>query len=205
MTADVAYFHGMYDRDPDPWSFTTRWYDQRRYQLTVAALPRARYRSAYEPACSVGALSALLAPRCDRLLCSDLVPAAVATARQRLREYPHVSVERQAIPQDWAAGPFDLIVLSEVLYYLPDTELARTLECVRETLVPDGDLVAVHWRYPVVEHRRTGDDVHALLGAAEGLAARGSYTDPDFRLDLFTRADSAVPSVAAREGLLDGG
>jgi SAM-dependent methyltransferase len=205
VTADVAYFHRMYERSPDPWGFTSRWYDQRKYQLTLAALPRPRYRSAYEPGCSVGVLSALLAPRCDRLLCSDLVPAAVDSARARLREQRHVSVVRQQIPQDWSDGPFDLIVLSEVLYYLTDTELKQALECARHSLVPGGDLVAVHWRYPAAEHRHTGDAVHAYLSGAHGLAARGSYADPDFRLDVFTRADSPVPSVAAREGLVDAG
>ena len=56
-----SYFDEMYRCDPDPWQFESSWYEQRKYELTVAALPERRYRSAFEPGCSVGVLSSLLA------------------------------------------------------------------------------------------------------------------------------------------------
>ena len=60
MNVAAEYFEAMYRESQDPWSLSTRWYERRKYALTVAALPRARYRSAFEPGCSVGELSALL-------------------------------------------------------------------------------------------------------------------------------------------------
>ncbi len=206
MPADTSYFDDLYAQRADPWGFADRWYEQRRYQLTLAALPRRRYRSGYEPGCSIGVLSAQLATRCDRLLSADLVPAAVEATRARLAGHPHARAERHRIPQDWPAGPFDLIVLSELLYYLTDDELTEALDAVRRTLSPGGDLVVVHWRRPAAEHRHTGDAVHHRLADAPGLVHTGGYCDEDFRLGLYTRADSAslARSVAQLDGIVDG-
>ena len=61
-----SYFEQMYRDHPDPWEFESSLYEQRKYAVTVASLPRSRYRSAYEPGCSIGVLTELLATRCDR-------------------------------------------------------------------------------------------------------------------------------------------
>ena len=74
---DRSYFEEMYRDSDDPWEFGTSPYEQRKYAVTVASLPRIRYRSAYEPGCSIGVLTELLATRCDRLLSSDIIPSAL--------------------------------------------------------------------------------------------------------------------------------
>ena len=61
----VAYFEEIYSRAEDPWHFETSWYERRKYELTMAALPRERYRRAFEPGCANGALTERLASRCD--------------------------------------------------------------------------------------------------------------------------------------------
>lgn len=35
-----TYFHELYEGDADPWEFATSGYEQRKYSLTVASLPR---------------------------------------------------------------------------------------------------------------------------------------------------------------------
>ena len=82
VSTDRAYFDEMYRSDPDPWQFESSWYEERKYALTVAALPDRRYRSAFEPGCSVGVLSSLLAERCDHLLATDIVPGVLDRARR---------------------------------------------------------------------------------------------------------------------------
>ncbi len=42
-----AYFERMYRDSVDPWDFESSAYEQRKYAVTVASLPRPRYRSAY--------------------------------------------------------------------------------------------------------------------------------------------------------------
>jgi SAM-dependent methyltransferase len=124
LTLGPEYFEKAYAASDDPWGFTSRWYEKRKYALTLAMLPRRRYTQAFEPGCSIGVLTGLLAPRCDRLLSWDISPEAVRQARERA---PAAQVERAMIPDDWPPGTFDLIVFSEVLYYLGPEDLSRAL------------------------------------------------------------------------------
>lgn len=133
------YVRTMYARDPDPWGF--------------ASLPAARYRSGFEPGCSIGVLTRLLAGRCDMLLATDVVEAGLAQARARTADLPHVTVERRAVPDDWPPGTFELVVLSELGYYQRVDGLQRLLRGAVESLVPGGHLLAVHWRPFVPDYR----------------------------------------------------
>ncbi|WP_238420835.1 class I SAM-dependent methyltransferase [Gordonia sp. 'Campus'] len=197
-----SYFHDMYGSSDDPWGFTSRWYEQRKYALTLAALSSPRYGSVFEPGCSIGVLSAELATRADHLLCTDVSPRAVELARRRLDGHDSVDVRVGDIVSDWPSGRFDLIVLSEVLYYLDDTDLDELIARLPESLTPTGEVVAVHWRWRVEEYPRTGDDVHdALRSSALHLSA--TYSDTDFCLDVMT--SSPTGSVAQREGLVASG
>lgn len=201
MSTPQGYFEQMYAATDDPWSFETRWYDNRKHTLTAAALPRARYRSAFEPGCSTGRLTARLAPRCDALLAVDAVGSAVATTARRVAGQPHVSVAEARLPHDWPDGTFDLIVLSELGYYFDDADLDTLIARTLTGLEPGGDLVAVHWRRPVAEHVRPGDEVHARLASTPGLARTSRLEEADFLLEVFTRTPPAAVSVAQREGL----
>ena len=87
VTLGAGYFDAMYEAASDPWGFEDRWYEQRKYAISVAQLPERRYRSAFEAGCSVGVLTRMLAGRCDRLLSCDLAEAAVqAAARRAVRD-----------------------------------------------------------------------------------------------------------------------
>jgi SAM-dependent methyltransferase len=202
VTTPVNYFERMYAGNPDPWNFEARWYDARKHALTVAALTRPRYRSGFEPGCSTGRLTALLAARCDRLLAVDAVGSAVRTATERVADLPHVSLRQAAVPHDWPEHTFDLIVLSEIGYYFGDDDLTTLVERSVAALEPSGDLVAVHWRWPVEEHARPGDDVHAVLAATDGLTRQTRLQEADFLLEVFTRTPPGARSVAQREGLV---
>ncbi|WP_329174433.1 SAM-dependent methyltransferase [Streptomyces sp. NBC_01477] len=201
----TGYFDTMYRDADDPWHLTERWYEQRKYDLTVAALPLPRYRRAFEPACSVGELTRRLAPRCDAVLACDRVASAVRTARSRTAEFPQVTVERMTVPDEWPEGTFDLVVLSEVLYYFEPTQLDALLARTVASLEPGGTLVTVHWDHPVPEHRSTGTGVAAVVGATAGLHLVADHREDDFVLQVHQRAghDGQPPaSPAAREGLV---
>jgi SAM-dependent methyltransferase len=201
VSTPVGYFEQMYAGSVDPWSFASRWYEQRKRALTVAALPEPRYRSAFEPGCAIGLLTEQLAPRCDHVLAADAVGAAVATARQRCAGLANVTVEQRRMPDDWPSGRFDLMVLSELGYYFDDAELDRLLRNAVAALEPGGTLLAVHWRPFVAEHVRPGDEVHTALRAVTGLGLIAAHEEPDFRLDVFRRVPPAARSVAQAEGL----
>lgn len=201
----ASYFDRMYSGTADPWDLAGRWYERRKYALTLAALPRPRYRRAFEPGCSVGVLTRLLAERCDAVVATDRVPAAVAEAAARNRDLPHVDVARLTVPEEWPEGTFDLIVLSELLYYFDATALAEILARAAGSLEPGGTLVTVHWDHPVPEHRLTGTQLAPLLRDVPGLVAGPEFHDPDFVLSLHHRPltdGSPPPSPARAEGLV---
>ncbi len=60
-----------------------------------------------------------------------------------------------AVPADLPRGPFDLVVASEVLYYLPCPAFDATVAALRERIVPGGRLVAVHYAAPGPERPLT--------------------------------------------------
>jgi SAM-dependent methyltransferase len=171
----------------DPYGYRTSGYEQRKFDLTVASLPQLRYRNAYEPGCSIGELTERLAPRCDRLLASDVSQQAVERNRRRLEHLPHVEIVRHELPADFPEGPFDLVLFSEMGYYLPRSTLAELIERMVTSLEPGGNLVAVHGRGVSPEIFQPGDLVHRRILLTRGLRHLGSYREPAFRIDLFAR------------------
>ncbi len=192
---DAAYFDELHSRREDPWRFLTRWYEERKRAITIAALTRRRYASALEVGCSIGVLTAELAERCDELLAIDISPAAVVRARRRVGT--SAQIEQRDVGEGFPRGPFDLIVLSEVGYYFSPDAIDAVLSAARDALTPEGELVACHWRHPVADYPLLGDEVHERLGAL-GIPRLMRHEEEDFLLEVFSR-DSA--SVARREGL----
>ena len=196
----AGFFDDFYAGSRDPWGFETRWYEARKRALTLAALPLPRYTATLELGCSIGVLSRDLADRSDTLLATDINEQALAVARERLAGLPGVVVERRALPADWPEGTFDLVVLSEIGYYCSPADLAVLLERCRQSLRPNGTLVACHWRHPVGEYPLGGDDVHAALAALPGLERTVQHLERDFVLEVYE--PGPAPSVAQREGLV---
>ncbi len=182
MTA-ADYFDGLYAATEDPWRLASSAYEARKYAATVAAVP-GRPARVLEPGCSIGVLTDLLAARCDELVAMDLSQAAVRTARERVAHHPHVHVGVGAVPGDWPDGRFDLVVLSELLYYLSHDDRLRTVDLALGSLAPGGHLLAVHWRHPFAEAPTDGDAVHDALAADGRFTVERHEVDPDYRLDL---------------------
>jgi predicted O-methyltransferase YrrM len=192
----------MYADSADPWELGTRWYEQRKYAITLAMLPRRHYSHAFEPGCSVGVLTALLTERCTRVTATDVAAAALESAQQRLGDLgrrDQVTLLRASVDELWPAGSFDLLVLSEVGYYLPPGALRSVLDRECPRLAAGATVIAAHWRHPVDDYLMSGDDVNEVVGATTGLHAIGSYRDADVAIDVFDTADGA--SVAARTGV----
>ena len=198
MSVEDRYFDGLFAGNDDPWAFRQRWYEQRKRAITLAALPRPRYRAIFEPGCANGELSAELATRCDRLLCCDTAMAAVSLARTRLSLFEHAEVRQSRLPDDWPNEQFDLIVLSEVGYYLDADDLKHLIEHITQSLTADGQLLACHWRQPIEGCPLNARQVHDLLHEHLHLPRLVLHQEADFLLELWSREPR---SVAALEGL----
>ncbi|MPY94243.1 MAG: methyltransferase domain-containing protein [Acidimicrobiia bacterium] len=182
-----GFFAQLYDRSLDPWDYESSAYEVRKYALTLAVLPRARYERAYEPGCSIGTLSSDLAPRCGRLLCADFSPTAVARARARLAHFPHVSVEEHELPADYPGERFDLVLLGDLCMYLTRSRLDELTEKVVASLEVGGHLVAAHGHHLSPDIFQSGDQVHARIRRHPCLDKLAGYRDRAFRLDVWER------------------
>lgn len=184
-TIPPDYFAAMYRGDIDPWRFATSTYEREKYAATLASLPRERYASALEIGCSIGVLTHELARRCDRLVALDPAPLALEAARERNRAHPHVRFACGAVPADYPDGTFDLVVISEVAYYLAPPDLERLVAQVGGSLMEGGSVVLVHW-LGETDYPLTGDEAASLFcDRAAAFASPVTQTrNAEYRLDV---------------------
>jgi predicted TPR repeat methyltransferase len=159
-TLSAHYFAKIYETNADPWQFETSPYEREKYLASLTALPLDRYRQGFEIGGSIGVLTRLLANRCDRLLSVDVSPVAQRRAQTRCSDQTHVEFGIMQFPRETPTQTFDLIVLSEVGYYLCERDLLIARDWTVNFLQPGGHLLLVHWTPFVEDYPLTGDEVH---------------------------------------------
>lgn len=197
-------FDRLYVDEIDPWLVGSSWYEERKVGVVLAALAERRYAAALDPACGTGHLARALADRCDAVLACDASAPAIAVARTTCAGIDNVTLAVHAMPYRTAPygisgplGPFDLVVLSEVLYYLDAENREAAALGVIERAAPRVEVVAVHWRERTENAVASGDEVHAELREifkTRGFRHQVAHFDEEFVLDVFTRGhDNYIP------------
>lgn len=188
-----TYFAGLYADDPDPWRFATSDYERAKYVATLAALPRSRYASALEVGCSIGVLTRQLGSRCKSLTALDVVSSVFDRARAACADQAQIRFRQAAVPGDWPDGRYDLILLSEVAYYLDRADLTRLVACVETALLPGGDIVLVHYLgetdYPLSGDEAADGFIEGSAGFADILAQSRTA---EYRLDVLRKTGPAA-------------
>ncbi|MCJ2097610.1 SAM-dependent methyltransferase [Methylobacterium sp. E-046] len=183
----------MYATEADPWRFATSSYERDKYAATLAALPRAHYASALDVGCSIGVFTHQLCRRCDALIGLDVVPSVLDAARERCADCPNARFMVAAVPGAWPNGRFDLIVISEVAYYLDRADLARLVARVEGALLPEADIVLVHW-LGVTHYPLSGDEAAEgfIAGARNFATVVKQSRTAEYRLDVLRGNKSDV-------------
>lgn len=148
---DAAGFESKFRRDIDPWSYRTSSFERYKRNVLLYACGCRTYGRGLELACAIGETTKYLAPRCLRLLAVDSSPTALEEARNRLKGNRNVVLRQALLPDETPRGPFDLIVASEIAYYLRPTALSRLLSQLETALALGGRIVFLH-------HVRSFDD-----------------------------------------------
>jgi predicted TPR repeat methyltransferase len=183
----AADFEARYRADPDPWGYTHSEYEREKYAATLEACGPGPFARALELGASIGVFSELLAARSQRLVTVDAAATAVASARARLAGHPHVEIVLGEIPEAVPEGPYDLVVASEILYYLTPAVLTATLARLERDMLPRARLVAVHWRPPGPERPFDAETAHRVLHEQPWLSAERSDATDDYLLEVVTR------------------
>jgi len=182
------HFQRLYDVDPDPWRFGSSEYEQAKYGRTIASLDSRRFRSGFEAGCSIGVLTRMLATRCDALLAVDIIESPLRTARSACADQPWVRFAQMQIPRQWPTAAFDLIVLSEVLYFLSPEDVTSVADRVTDTLEADGIVLLVNWRGHSGDPC-TGDEAADIFisHVMHFLSVEAHHHEQAYRLDALRR------------------
>lgn len=190
-----AYWEQIYAKE-DPWAYGSP-YEQLKYRRTLSLLPRRPIPRAMELACSEGWFTAMLAPRVDHLIASDISDTALARAQERCSAAGNIDYHRLDLFDDPLPQDLDLIVCSEVLYDLPDrAALERVATRLAVALAPGGHLLTAHAHVLKDDPGSTGYDwksafgakvIAETLGSAPGLALERSLDAGLYRIDLYRR------------------
>lgn len=181
------FFEDLYRDADDPWAFATSEYERQKYAHSLSALDGCQFDRALEIGCSIGVFTAQLATICAELVAIDVSSGALERAQRRLHGRPGVSFARMAFPEAMPAGPWGLVVCSEVLYYLDATAFELALKRLRIALENGAMVLAVHWRGTTRTYPLRGDDVHDRLVSEFGAWHALDDRRPQYRLDRFNR------------------
>jgi SAM-dependent methyltransferase len=162
-TAAVRRFERLYHDSPDPWEYLTSGYEREKYAATLAALPKPSHGLCLEVGCSIGVFTSLLAARCEHVVAIDFSLSALRLARQRLRGARNVDLLRASFPEETPPGSWDLIVCSEILYYLQPQALKEAVGWIEKQLTYGASVLTVSWRGVGHEEPLLGDEVHDQL------------------------------------------
>ena len=182
-----ADFEARYRGDADPWAYLSSAYERDKYAATLQACGCGPFAAALELGGSIGVFSTLLAPRCRSLVTIDASETAVTAARRRLSGQQAVTTIVGMIPRDVPRRDYDLVVASEILYYLTAPQLADTLDVVHACTRPGARLVAVHWRPAGADRPLTAAAVRDELRRRPWLASVAAAGTGDYLLDVLER------------------
>jgi SAM-dependent methyltransferase len=135
-----------------------------------------------EIGCATGQLSAQLRARADNVIGMDASEGALDVARARTDA---VEWLLGAAPNDIPDRQFDLVVLSEVAYFLDGPELLATLRAARRQLRPHGEILLANWSAPTDDIPLDGPTVHAQAAAIFDLPPRARYHDADLTIQVW--------------------
>jgi SAM-dependent methyltransferase len=107
-------------RKGDPWAFDGSQFEHARYDALVKELGAQRYGRTLEIGCGSGSFTKRLLTLSDEITAIDVSSAAISKAKERFGGADQVDFRVvNAIDYDPVAeGPFDLVVLTETIYYL---------------------------------------------------------------------------------------
>ena len=206
-----AYWEHFF-RETDPWDYGSA-YEQEKYAFQLELLPDGPIETALELACAEGRFTERLAPRVKRLIATDISATALARAAQRCKEHGNTQFQRLDLAADPLPRELDLIVCSEVLYYLDDeAELRRVAERLAAALRPGGSLITAHALKLKDDMTSTGFDwdtpwgaktISRVLSAVPTLAPKRSLRTALYRVERFVRQEpagtEATPIVETRQ------
>ncbi len=158
-----GFFDHFFD-EGDPFGFDRNPEERLKFARTLEVCGNGPWGRVLELGCAVGTFTEVLADNASDVLAIDVSQAAVDQVARRLQDKPNVRTRAMDIPAEFPDETFDLVVASDVLYYLSVDELRRCAAAIESSLSDGGAFVAVHY-VPRMGSVLNGDEAHDLLAA----------------------------------------
>lgn len=129
---------------PDPWQLSSNPFEHQRYALMLNMIAaRGPFARGLEVGCAGGFFTKFLLRHCNSLHVVDVMPEALARAAAHVGCRSGLTWEAASVDANFSPGKtFDLIVIAEVLSYLPDMNAVRRVVAnVSDRLAPGGLLI----------------------------------------------------------------
>ncbi|WHO74606.1 trifunctional glycosyltransferase/class I SAM-dependent methyltransferase/polysaccharide deacetylase [Rhizobium sp. BT03] len=163
IQTEEEYWEHIFER-PDPWNYVSV-YEQVKYAQTLSLIPEG-VETALELACAEGIFTEKLAQEVARVTATDISQRAIDRAIERCRDRENVELRVLDFAREDLPPQQDLVVCSEVLYYMKDEAmLAAVCRKMAAALKPGGCLITAHAHIRRDEPARTGFDWGNPFGA----------------------------------------
>lgn len=159
-STDRHYFQKLYETSVDPFHNWRNDYEDSKRAQALKLLQKPFYRTAFEPGCGNGALSRDLSTRSGQLTSVDWSADALRAASLHCAGIPNIDFYEMDFPAILPHKTFDLMMVSELLYYFSDMRLKKFFASIPEIVKPGGEVMLIHWRGASDDYPSVGDAVH---------------------------------------------
>lgn len=148
---DVAGFENKFRANIDPWNYTHSRFERAKRDVLLRACGPSKHGRVLELGCAIGETSRGLHRLALRLLAVDASPTALREAARRTPRNRRIRFKRAILPSQMPRGPFDLIVVSELIYYLRPHCLDPLADRIHAALAPGGTTIILNHRRPFAD------------------------------------------------------
>ena len=138
-------FERLYLEKSDPWELRSSAYERQKYKRTLDRILERRKGSerVLEVGCSVGTFTRQLAENFQQVVAIDFSDEAIARAAEYCGEKRTIRFIRSNLQSLKLNDAFDVIVCSEILYYIDRRHSAAVCTQLERLLAPNGVIVTV--------------------------------------------------------------
>lgn len=199
------YWDALFSRE-DPWDYTSA-YEQEKYRHTLEMIPGEASLKVLELGCAEGIFTKMLSGKVDSVLAMDISERALQRASKKCAGLENVQFEQHDIAKGIPDDGYNLIICSEILYYLRDRyALTRFANRVKQALPSGGHLLMTHANMVSDDKSQTGFDFNEIgaqfigetFSSEPGLEFIRELQTELYRVQLFrkTQIPAKLPDTA---------
>lgn len=118
-------------------------YEQHKLNRLIGVIRQRRYKTVLDVGCGIGILAEKISPFCQQIIGIDFSPKAISLAEKRCKNLENVSFLERDIRTFDFQGDYDLVIFSEVLYYLEDRFIERIVHRLKKNLPDSARIIIV--------------------------------------------------------------